>query len=155
MSRARDFGNQLYSGERSFNFVARRKTWYIIGAVAVILALLLPVARGGFNFGIEFRGGSEFRLTNSQELSHQLAVDVISEIAPGSQVNVTDVGLADIRIQTEQLEDVQSERARLALADAYGLDRYLLQKLEDVGSGSSGPCTRPYSYRRHLCRCWF
>ncbi|MEZ7904391.1 MAG: protein translocase subunit SecF, partial [Aquiluna sp.] len=120
MSRARDFGNQLYSGERSFNFVARRKTWYIIGAVAVILALLLPIARGGFNFGIEFRGGSEFRLTNTQELSHQLAVDVISDIAPGSQVNVTDVGLADIRIQTEQLEDVQSERARLALADAYG-----------------------------------
>jgi len=83
MSRARDFGNQLYSGERSFDFVARRKTWYIIGAVAVIFALLLPVARGGFNFGIEFRGGSEFRLTNSQELSHQLAVDVISEIRTG------------------------------------------------------------------------
>jgi preprotein translocase subunit SecF len=122
MSRARDFGNQLYSGERSFNFVARRKTWYIIGAVAVILALLLPVARGGFNFGIEFRGGSEFRLTNSQELPHQLAVDVIADIAPGSQVNVTDVGLADIRIQTEQLEDVESERARVALAAAYGLE---------------------------------
>jgi len=122
MSRAREFGNRLYSGEQSFNFVGRRKTWYIIGAIAVIFALLIPVARGGFNFGIEFRGGSEFRLTNSQSLPHEVAVDVLAEISPGSQVRVTDVGIADIRIQTEQLQDIESEEARLALADAFGVE---------------------------------
>ncbi len=133
MSRAREFGNKLYSGERSFNFVGRRKLWYIIGAIAVIFALLTPVARGGFNFGIEFRGGSEFRLTNTQGLAHEVAVDVVAEISPGSQVRVTDVGLADIRIQTEQLEDLESEEARLALADAFGVNG------GDVASSFIGP----------------
>ena len=37
MSRMRDFGNQLYSGERSFNFIGKRKIWYTVAAIAVIL----------------------------------------------------------------------------------------------------------------------
>lgn len=133
MSKLREFGNQLYSGQRSFNFVDRRKVWYIVGAVAVILAILLPIARGGFNFGIEFRGGSEFRLTNSQELPQTLAREVIQAIRPGVQVNVTGVGANDLRIQTEQLADVESEQARLALGAAYGVPG------EDVASSFIGP----------------
>lgn len=133
MSRLREIGNQLYSGERSYEFVGRRKIWYIAGAVAVILALLLPIARGGFNFGIEFRGGSEFRLTNSQGLPQTLARDVIQGIVPGVQVNVTGVGANDLRIQTEQLADVQSEEARLALGLAFDVPG------EEVASSFIGP----------------
>ena len=133
MSKLREIGNQLYSGERSYNFVGRRNIWYIIGVLAVIAAIALPIARGGFNFGIEFRGGSEFRLTNSQDLPQSLAVDVIREIEPGVQVNVAEVGANDLRIQTEQLEDEQSEAARLALGEAYGVPA------ENVASSFIGP----------------
>jgi preprotein translocase subunit SecF len=122
MTSLKTIGNQLYTGERSFDFVGKRKIWYTIAAIAVLLSIALPVLRGGFNFGIEFRGGSEFRLTNSQELAHSLAVDAIHEVVPGAQVSVTNVGTADIRIQTEQLEDTESEAARLALAAAYSVD---------------------------------
>ncbi len=122
MSRMRDFGHQLYSGERSFNFIGKRKIWYTIAAIAVVLSIALPIMRGGFNFGIEFRGGSEFRLTNSQSLSQNLAVDTIQEIVPGAQVTVTTVGAEDLRIQTQQLEDEESEQVRLSLAEAYGVD---------------------------------
>ena len=121
MTSLKTIGNQLYSGERSFNFVGRRNLWYTIAAVAVILSIALPIFRGGFNFGIEFRGGSEFRLTNSQSLSHDLAIEAIDSVVPGAQVTVTDVGTNDIRIQTEQLQDTESEAARLALAQAYNV----------------------------------
>lgn len=133
MSKFRELGNQLYSGERSINFVGRRKLWYAIALVVVILSVALPAARGGFNFGIEFRGGSEFRLNNSQSLPQSLAVDAIQEVAPGVQVVVTEVGASDIRIQTEQLEDVESEAARLNLAEAYGVDS------SEVASSFIGP----------------
>ncbi|SCX11482.1 protein translocase subunit SecF [Candidatus Aquiluna sp. UB-MaderosW2red] len=121
MSKFRTLGNQLYTGERSFDFVGKRKIWYAIGAVLVILAILLPVVRGGFNFGIEFRGGSEFRLSNSQGLPQSLATDAIQSVVPGVQVSTTGVGTNDLRIQTEQLADTESEAARLALADAYSV----------------------------------
>ena len=133
MSKLREIGNQLYSGERSYDFVGRRKLWYVIGVLAVIAAIALPIMRGGFNFGIEFRGGSEFRLTNSQNISQQVAVDVIQDIEPGVQVNVTTVGANDIRIQTEQLADEESEAARLALAEAFGVPA------EEVASSFIGP----------------
>lgn len=133
MSKFRDLGNQLYSGERSINIVGRRKLWYAIASVVVILTVLFPTLRGGFNLGIEFRGGSEFRLTNSQELPQSLAVEAIQGIVPGVQVTVAQVGLADLRIQTEQLADVESEAARLALGEAYGIPG------EEVASSFIGP----------------
>lgn len=133
MSKFRELGNRLYSGESSINIVSRRKLWYAIAAVVVILSIALPAVRGGFNLGIEFRGGSEFRLTNSQELPQSLAVDAIQEVVPGVQVSVTQVGIADLRIQTEQLADEESEVARLKLSEAYGVPG------EEVASSFIGP----------------
>jgi len=133
MSKFRALGNRLYSGESSLNIVGRRKTWYAVAAVVLILTLVLPIFRGGFNFGIEFRGGSEFRLTNSQSLPQSLAVDAIQGVVPDVQVVVTQVGLNDLRIQTEQLADVESEAARLALGEAYGIPG------EEVASSFIGP----------------
>lgn len=133
MASFKEIGNDLYSGKRSFDFVGRRKLWYMIAAVAVILSILLPTLRGGFNFGIEFRGGSEFRLTNSQNLSQQLAVEAVVSVVPDAQVAVTNVGVADLRVQTEQLEDTESEAVRLALAEAYGIPS------EEVASSFIGP----------------
>lgn len=133
MSKFRELGNQLYSGERSIDFVGRRKLWYAVALVVVVLSVALPAARGGFNFGIEFRGGSEFRLTNAQELPQSLAVEAIQEVVPGVQVVVTEVGANDLRIQTEQLADVESEEARLNLAEAYSVPS------EEVASSFIGP----------------
>lgn len=133
MSKFRALGNRLYSGESSVNIVGRRKTWYTVAAVVLILTIVLPIFRGGFNFGIEFRGGSEFRLTNSQDLPQSLAVDAIQGVVPDVQVVVTQVGLNDLRIQTEQLADVESEAARLALGEAYGVPG------EEVASSFIGP----------------
>lgn len=122
MSKFTDFGNDLYSGKRSINFVGRRKYFYTIAAVMVILAVLLPILRGGFNFGIEFRGGSEFRVAGAADTSQQLAIDAVRSIEPEANPLVTNVGTDSIRVQTEQLTDIKSEEVRVALADAYGVE---------------------------------
>lgn len=123
MSRFSDFGNALYSGEKSINFVGRRKVFYIVAGVMLILAILLPLRTGGFNFGIEFKGGSEYRVIDSNIHNDQLAVTTIHEVVKREvQVNVSDVGTNTIRIQTEQLADQTSEDVRVALSVAYKVD---------------------------------
>lgn len=123
MSRYSDFGNQLYSGERSINFVGRRKLWYIVAAVLVTLAISLTAARGGFNFGIEFRGGSEFKVTGTTSQQESLAAPAVQAVIGGDkQVNVTSIGTDSIRIQTEKLDANESEEVRAALAEAYGVE---------------------------------
>jgi preprotein translocase subunit SecF len=121
MASFRDFGNDLYSGKRSINFVGRRKTWYLVAIVVVLLAVLAPILRGGFSFGIEFTGGSEFRIDGVSSQGETVATEVVEDLFPEADSVVNTVGVDSIRVQTEQLEDVESEELRLALADAYGV----------------------------------
>jgi preprotein translocase subunit SecF len=119
MSRFNDFGNQLYSGERSINFIGKRQIFYVVALVMLALSVLIPLSRGGFNFGIEFRGGSEYRVSASNIDSTIAASDAVHTVAAGVQVNTTKIGNNTIRVQTPQLSDTDSEKVRLALAKAY------------------------------------
>jgi preprotein translocase subunit SecF len=122
MSKIKDLGNDFYSGKRSLDIVGRRKVLYLIGIAFVIASILVPIVKGGFNFGIEFRGGSEFRIEGVAGSSQQIATDAVQSIEPSSQPLVTTVGLDGVRIQTEQLDDIASEEVRIALAAAYGVE---------------------------------
>lgn len=121
MSRFSDFGNDLYTGSRSINVVGKRKTWYSISAVLLAIFLAFSLVKG-FNFGIEFRGGSEFRVAGVTETSQQLAVDAVKSVVPEQNPLVSNVGTDSIRVQTEQLSDLESEDVRVALATAYGVN---------------------------------
>ena len=123
MSRLTTFGNALYTGEKSFDFVGNRVRWYLIGATIVILAIVLTILRGGLVFGIEFRGGSEFRVSAPASLSEQTAIDTVTSVAGlSSNPRVSIVGGDSVRVQTEQLTDAQTTELRGDLAEAYAVD---------------------------------
>lgn len=127
MSRLTQFGNDLYTGQRSFDFVGRRNTWYLIAAIFVLLAIGLTALRGGFVFGIEFRGGSEFRVQSTSVVEQgtaaatAIADEAVAAVVPGSSPRVSIVGGDSVRVQTEQLTPAQTEEVRAALAEAYGV----------------------------------
>jgi preprotein translocase subunit SecF len=133
MSRFAELGNQLYSGEKSINFIGRRKYFYIATGITVILATILPIAAGGFNFGIEFRGGSEYKISESKIDSTIIAEEAVHTVVPEVQVNTTIIGGDTVRVQTPQLSDEESEKVRLALAKAYEV------KDSNVASSFIGP----------------
>ena len=41
------FGNELYTGKRSYDFVGKRKIWFGIAAVMVLVSIAFPVIKGG------------------------------------------------------------------------------------------------------------
>lgn len=133
MSKFNDFGNKLYSGERSIDFIGRRKIFYVVALAMLALSVVLPLAKGGFNFGIEFKGGSEYRVSASKVDSTKAAADAVHSIVPEAQVNTTKIGNDTIRVQTPQLSDDNSEKVRLALAKAYKV------KDSNVASSFIGP----------------
>ena len=122
MSRFNDFGNALYSGEKSFDVVGRRKIALIASAIMIILAVSVTSLRGGFNFGIEFKGGAEYRVTSVSKVAETTAASAVHRVlGQSAQVNVTTVGTDGIRIQTEKLDGNTSERVRQAIASAFGV----------------------------------
>lgn len=120
------FGNDLYTGKRSFDFVGKRRIWYIIAGVLLVLSVVIPIARGGFVFGIEFRGGSEFQVSGvDAQPDQQLATDAVDSVAADASPRVSLVGdeaNRSVRVQTEQLEADESNQVRNALAEAYDVE---------------------------------
>ncbi|MHB1171665.1 MAG: protein translocase subunit SecF [Lacisediminihabitans sp.] len=115
------FGNDLYTGKRSYNIVGRRKVWYSIAAVMILAAVIVPILRGGFVFGIEFRGGSQFQISQTTNLNQSLAGNTVTGVQPNANPRVTIVGNNSVRIQTDQLTDAQNVQIQAALAKAYAV----------------------------------
>lgn len=119
MANFAQFGNDLYTGKRSINFVGRRWIWFSISGLVILLAVVGTLLRGGFEFGIEFRGGSEFKITQVTDTDQNLAIDAVNEVIPGSVPRVSTISSEGIRVQTDQLDDKQANEVRENLAEAY------------------------------------
>ena len=117
-NRLTTFGNDLYTGKRSFNFIGGRKKWYTIVAVLLLLSVLVPILRG-VNFSIEFRGGSQFQIAGIENAEPQPAIDAVESVVPDADTHVTIVGGTGVRVQTDQLEQADSLAVSAALAEAY------------------------------------
>ncbi len=114
-------GNDLYTGKRSIDFVKRQKTWYLLSSVLIVLALVGIFARG-LNFGIEFSGGSEFRVSgaSSTESYEQKAQDAIGRAGIGGNVETTIIGQNTVRVQTEAAQE-RTTAAQEALSQEFGV----------------------------------
>lgn len=125
MSMLTRFGNGLYTGERSIDIVGRSKLWYGIAAVLLLLAIGFTALRGGFVFGIEFRGGSEFRVSQAELVIEDpaaataLATDIVNANVEGSNPRVSTVGSDSVRVQTDQLTPEATNELRADLAEAF------------------------------------
>ncbi|MFN2518377.1 MAG: protein translocase subunit SecF, partial [Jatrophihabitantaceae bacterium] len=61
MSAARMLVRRLYRGETRINFIGSRRRWYLASLVLITICVLSFVLRG-FNYGVEFKGGTQFQI---------------------------------------------------------------------------------------------
>ncbi len=106
MSRLGNIGGRLYRGEVSYDFVGRRKRWYLISGAILVVAIGGLLIRG-LNLGIEFEGGAQFTVT-APNVSVEQARSAMST-AGYSDAVVTKSG-DKLRIQTLTLTNDQSDK---------------------------------------------
>ncbi len=111
-------GNNLYTGRTSFDFVGRRRLWYAIAASAVLVSLL-AVGLRGLNPGIEFRGGTEFRISGTSVSSEVAGEQAVNAVIPDAQVRVSRLNNDSIRVQADRVDDTDLTAVRDALATTY------------------------------------
>lgn len=116
--RLRDLGHRLYAGEVSYDFVGRRKRWYLVSGLILATVLASLVLRG-LNFGIEFSGGSEFQF-QATNCSVEQARTVMTEAVDGQSI-VTQIGDDQIRVQTVPLTPAQSNEVTGQIAQECGV----------------------------------
>jgi preprotein translocase subunit SecF len=123
-------GNRLYTGEKSVDFIGRRKLWYLI-AVVLIAASAIVLVKPGLTFGIEFEGGSQFTVSSRTDV--EPAREAVASVLPDATPEVTKLGSSSVRVQTSTVSTDQLYALRTALATAYDVSP------DDITSSSIGP----------------
>jgi len=125
MSKFSDLGHRLYTGEVSYNFIGRRRLWYIISGALLTLSILALLIRG-LTLGIEFEGGADFQAPTKVSASQM--VEPVREALQRSGVpdlneaTVNTVGNNQVRVQTRTLDTTTEVPAvRGAIGEAVGV----------------------------------
>jgi preprotein translocase subunit SecF len=132
-TRFQRFGNDLYTGARSIDFISTRKIWYGIAIFVTIASILIPIIKGGFNFGIDFSGGSQFQISDTSSTDQKPAEKAVATVDPSAVVQVSSVNDNGVRVQTDQLTPEQTKKVATELAQAYNVP------LTNVASSFIGP----------------
>ena len=113
-------GNDLYTGRRSFPFIAKRKYWFAI-SLALIAISAVTLAVKGLNLGIEFTGGSQFTVSRTKVTDQKPAAEIMRSYAKDDAARVVQVGDSTLRIQTAEtkLSDDNVRTVRSELAKSY------------------------------------
>ncbi|WP_022880844.1 protein translocase subunit SecF [Gryllotalpicola ginsengisoli] len=132
-SRFQQFGNDLFTGARSIDFVGRRRLWLGISAVLMVVCILVPIVGGGFNWGIDFRGGSQFEVSHTKSTNQNIAIAAVHDVKSDAVVQTTVVNGDGVRVTTDQLTTNQTKKVTQELADGYKVDE------DDITSSYIGP----------------
>ena len=123
MSRLSEVPGRLYRGEVSVDFVGKRRMWYSISGLIILISLILLLVRG-LAFSVDFKGGAIF------EISKAPASVSVTQV----QKAVTDAGVSDAivqhvgsggkstwQVQTKALTQDQANKVTSTLATELGV----------------------------------
>ena len=113
----RSIWTRLYHGETNIDFVGRRKLWFTISAVAIVLSLGSLVTRG-LNLGIDFEGGVVWEVP-----AGEASVADARSAADIEGATITELEGDDgttIRVEAEPVGAERTDEITAALADVTG-----------------------------------
>jgi preprotein translocase subunit SecF len=117
MSRLGNIGGRLYRGEVSVEFVARKRLWYAISGLILVISIAALLIRG-LDYSVDFKGGSVFQFKAPAATAVQLN-QVVETAGGGNDAIVQKVGVgsnASWQVQTAKLSFNESTKVQDALA---------------------------------------
>ena len=132
---------RLYRGETRFDFVGRRRLWYLLSA-AVIVAGLVSLGVRGLNMGIDFSGGTSWTVPDPHGASVVSITNAVKRagVTPSSvQIvgrghNATVVVEADLKHLSTTARQATEQRVFQAVAVATGTSTSVShENIQDVG----------------------
>ena len=118
------FFNKLFTGTGGFEVVGRRKLWFTVTGVILLVAIASIVLKG-FTFGIDFEGGTKVSFPR-EGATGQASVSQVEEtftkamgVAPQAVVTVGNGATATVQIRSATLDNDQTEKLRVALFEQF------------------------------------
>jgi preprotein translocase subunit SecF len=118
--------HRLYHGETAYDFIGKRRRWYLISTFVIVAGFAGLFARGGLNLGIDFKGGSVWEV-KAPGVSVPQARDVLRPIGLGD-AKIQILGGDKLSVQGEtggspaKREQVTNALAKLGHTSATNVD---------------------------------
>jgi preprotein translocase subunit SecF len=123
MSRLGNIGGRLYRGEVSVDFVGRKKLWYTISGLILVISIAAVLFRG-LDYSVDFRGGSVYKFTAPTATVAQVT-SVAEKAGAGQNIVVQQLRPPGkpvaFQVQTARLPYSQSVKIQDAISRAFGL----------------------------------
>ena len=118
---------------KSFPFMEKRKIYYIVTLVLIIASIATGLIRG-YNFGIDFTGGTLMQI----EMGKEIKISEINDILSDQKIdgNVTHAGDGNTQIIIKTTDSMESDtRTALmsALEEKYGVTDDAVLSIENIG----------------------
>jgi preprotein translocase subunit SecF len=128
MSRLGNLGGRLYRGEVSVDFVGRRKMFYLISGLILLISVVALLVRG-LDYSVDFKGGSLFEFSAPTATSTAATTDridtLVTGVFPGANPTTTVTrppGKAPVwQVQTLQASFTTGNKVQNALTKAFHL----------------------------------
>ena len=123
MGKMSRLGNELYNGRKSIDFIGHRALWYSITGLLVALAITAVIVKP-LNFGVEFRGGTEQRITVAGGVDQSDADDLREAIADAGiegaeNPSVTTAGDDSLVLTTESLSESAEDETEAVIIETF------------------------------------
>ncbi|MDT4992876.1 MAG: preprotein translocase subunit SecF [Actinoplanes sp.] len=125
---SKGFADRLYRGEANLPVIPKRRTWFVVAAALILIAIGSFVFRG-FHLGIEFSGGTQFIIPSSVG-SADAASNAVRDAIGAANVPPTDVSIAQkvgngptatYTVRTAALTQEQADAVKVALVTDTGI----------------------------------
>ncbi|MDJ0395494.1 protein translocase subunit SecF [Rhodococcus sp. G-MC3] len=113
--------SRLYTGTGAFEIIGRRKFYYILTGVIVLICLLSMVFRG-FTLGIDFEGGTKIQVPAAADVTTEQVETVFTDslgFGPEAVQTVGSGAAATVQVRSEALDARQVDQVKTALFDAF------------------------------------
>jgi len=122
MSRLGDLGGKLYRGEVSIDFVGKRRLWYAISGLILVISIVALLVRG-LDFSVDFKGGAIFTFSAPSASLSQVQNSVTDGGVSGAIVQQVHVGnTVNWEVQTKALTGPQTVALENKMSDALGVN---------------------------------
>jgi len=112
---------RLYRGDNRYGFIERRRWWYTASGV-IIAACVISLIFRGFNYGIEFAGGTQFQiLTSGTSITTTEVNDAFKTANVSSAEAAQSVGSGStrqIRVRSAALTPPEQQRVVASVANS-------------------------------------
>lgn len=132
-------GNELYNGKKSIDFVTKRAPWYGISLV-LVAGCLAVIFLKGLAFGVEFTGGTQFRIENlpssssTQAKADELRAAVVDlDISEAGLPTVTTAGTSSLVLELESVSSEDSNRIVETITKTVGVPESDISE-SDIGA---------------------